>query len=128
MATVRQKLAVKELVENGGNVSRAMLKANYSKKTSKTPQKLTNSKGFIEALDEFGLTDELLTVSLVKDIKKKAGKRARELELGFKVRGRLKENKDGGNTYNFNIIQPDQLKRIAARIIDGDTAEPPASG
>ena len=46
MATIKQKLAVDALVENGGNVSQAMLKVGYSPATAKTPQKLTESDGF----------------------------------------------------------------------------------
>ena len=34
------------MVENGGNMSKAMIDAGYSPNTAKTPQKLTNSKGF----------------------------------------------------------------------------------
>ena len=41
MATQRQRKAVNNIVDNGGIVSKAMEKAGYSKKTAKTPQKLT---------------------------------------------------------------------------------------
>lgn len=50
MATTRQKKAVKILAENGGVVSKAMLKAGYSSVSSKTPKKLTASKGFKELM------------------------------------------------------------------------------
>uniref|UniRef100_A0A6H1ZC80 Terminase n=1 Tax=viral metagenome TaxID=1070528 RepID=A0A6H1ZC80_9ZZZZ len=59
MATVKQKKAVKKLVENGGNVSKAMEAAGYTKATAKTPQKLTESKGYAEILGEH-LPDKLL--------------------------------------------------------------------
>ncbi len=48
---------MKNLAENGGNVSKAMKDAGYSKQTAKTPQKLTESKSFVEMLNEMGLDD-----------------------------------------------------------------------
>ena len=59
MATERQKKAIEYVVENGGNVSQAMIKANYSPKTAKTPQKLTQSKAWEELMDKH-LPDKLL--------------------------------------------------------------------
>jgi hypothetical protein len=46
MSTIRQKRAITEMVENGGNISKAMISAGYSAATAKTPGKLTGSKGF----------------------------------------------------------------------------------
>lgn len=101
MATVRQRKAAEKLVENGGNVSKAMRAAGYSAQTAKTPQKLTESEGFQELCDELGLTDSFLLKALVADITAKKGDRKPELELGFKVKGRMTEKreltgKDGG--------------------------------
>jgi len=53
MPTERQKKAVKRIVENGGIVSKAMEEVGYSPRTAKTPQKLTNSKGYKEAAKPF---------------------------------------------------------------------------
>lgn len=93
MPTDKQERALENMVENGGNMSQAMLEAGYSPNTAKTPQKLTESKGFIELCEEKGLTDDLLINALVEDIKEKKGNRKAELELGFKIKGRLqKEN------------------------------------
>ena len=44
--TTKQKLVVSKLVENGGNIGKAMIAAGYSPATAKTPQKLTESKGW----------------------------------------------------------------------------------
>jgi hypothetical protein len=66
-----------------------MREVGYSSNTAKTPQKLTNSVGFIELCEEKGLTDSLLIDALVEDIKTKKGNRKSELELGFKIKGRL---------------------------------------
>jgi hypothetical protein len=57
--TYRQKKAVEILVENGGNVSKAMLEAGYPPATAHTPQKLTESSGFA-ALMETMLPDDML--------------------------------------------------------------------
>ena len=48
MATEKQIKAISNMVENGGIASRAMVDAGYSEATAKTPQKLTESKGFKE--------------------------------------------------------------------------------
>lgn len=84
----------KELVAMGG----------YSEAVQHTPSKVLESKGYLEALDELGLTDELLTTSLVDDIKAKPANRKPELELGFKVRGKLNNDDPKGNTYNTIIF------------------------
>lgn len=93
MPTTKQLKAASILVENGGNVSRAMIESGYSENTSKTPSKLTKSKGFAEIMNEAGLTDEFIIKSLVDDIKSKPGNRTSELTLAAKLKGRLiKEN------------------------------------
>jgi hypothetical protein len=91
MPTELQKRAVNEMVENGGKVQPAMVKAGYSKNTAKTPQKLTESKGFKELCEECGLTDELILSSLTEDIKAKPQNRKPELELGAKIKGLVKD-------------------------------------
>lgn len=94
MATIKQRKAAELLVENGGNASKAMRDAGYSPATAKTPQKLTESTGFQELCDELGLTDEFLLKALVEDITSKPGDRKPELELGFKVKGRMTDKKE----------------------------------
>lgn len=108
MATQKQKKAVDKLVENGGNVSRAMKDAGYSDATAKTPQKLTESKGFMELLDEYGLTEHLIVTSLVEDIKRKPQNRKAELELGAKLRSMLVDRKDitsGGEKITTALVE-----------------------
>lgn len=60
MATVKQKRAFKKVVENGGNVSRAMVDVGYSPMTAKTPKKLTESEGWKELTDDFLSNETLL--------------------------------------------------------------------
>ncbi len=57
--TIKQARAIQNVVENGGNVYKAMIDAGYSPATAKTPQKLTTSKAW-ETLMEENLPDEVL--------------------------------------------------------------------
>lgn len=110
MATVKQKKALDIMVGNGGNVTRAMLEANYSPNTANTPQKLTQSRGFKELCEERGLTEDFLIDALVEDIEKKPQNRKAELELGFKVIGKLKET-DGGNKTLVLVVAGETAER-----------------
>lgn len=100
MSTLRQEKALEKMVENGGNVSQAMRDVGYSENTAKTPQKLTESQGFISLCEDKGLTDDLLINALVEDIKTKKGNRRAELELAFKIKGKL------ANRFDINESKP----------------------
>lgn len=123
-ATMRQKKAIELMVANGGTASNALRQAGYSEAIAQNPQKVTRSESFIALAAECGLTDLFLTKALVADIKAKKKNRKPELELGYKVLGRLKEREDpgGDHIYNFNFFDADQLRKIAARTVDGDPA------
>ena len=101
MATIKQKVAVDKLVENRGNVGKAMIEAGYTKAAAKNPKNLTESKGYKELCEKLGLTPNLIVKSLVADIKGKPKKRAAELRLGADIVGMTKQ----GN----NIIVPVQI-------------------
>ena len=90
MATIKQKKAMRNLVENGGNVSKAMRDASYSIETAKTPSKLTKSKGFQELLEK-GVTDKHLIKSLKEGLKatKHQGVGGMVLKLGGKGKGSI---------------------------------------
>lgn len=119
MATIKQKKALVNLVENGGNVSKAMLDAGYSPNTAKTPSKLTESVGFIQYLESAGVTDEKIarvlneglgaTKTVVMGIESKESfvdvqpdyqTRHKYLETAIKVKGHAKEV-PGGTINNF---------------------------
>jgi len=107
MATNKQKNAVENLVGNGGNVTKAMRDAEYSENTLNTPQKLTESKGYEELMEEY-LPDNMLLRALHEDIDVKKQNRKAELELAFKIKGRMVERTDltsGGKP----IILPSEL-------------------
>lgn len=84
--------AVKAIVENGGNVSKAMREVGYSENTAKTPSKLTTSQGFIQAMESAGLSIATLNMYLANDLKNKPKQRLGELTLAYKLHGKLKEN------------------------------------
>lgn len=109
MTTVKQRTAFHKMVENGGVASTAMISANYSPATAKTPQKLTESKGFQELCNEYGLTDDFLVKALVDDIDKKPKNRKAELELAFKIKGRMDDKPE--NTRPINLIIPIQVSQ-----------------
>lgn len=130
MATLKQKLAVKEIVENHGSVSGAMIKAGYPATTAKNPKNLTESKGFKELLDQMGVTDEKLarvlnegleankTIVMGKDsneafvdIQPDHPTRHKFLETGLRLRGYAKEEAP-----NFNINFINQTPRPNGRI------------
>lgn len=112
MPTIKQKNAVKKIVENGGNVSKSMRQVGYSKETAHSPKKLTDSKGFKALCKQYGLTDDLLLGALVDDIKKKKGNRKAEIELGLKVKGRLTEKHE---------IEINEIKGFSYAIPDDST-------
>lgn len=87
MATLKQKKAIENIVENHGNIGKAMIQAGYDLTTAKNPKNLTDSKGFKEVCDEYGLTESLIVGSLVDDIKANKGKRVPELTLAAKIMG-----------------------------------------
>lgn len=109
MATIKQKIAFNKMVENGGVASTAMISANYSPATAKTPQKLTESKGFQELCNEYGLTDDFLVKALIEDIDGKPKNRKAELELAFKIKGRMTEEPD--KTRPINLVIPIQVSQ-----------------
>jgi len=105
MATRKQKLAVDNLVGNGGNVTKAMIDAGYSPNTANTPQKLTSTQAFADLLEAY-LPDDMMLRALSNDIEKKEGNRTSELQLGFKLKGRMTDKVDvttkGESLNNFN--------------------------
>lgn len=107
LAIENPKLAKVDLVELGG----------YGNSIQKTPAKVLNSPGFKEALAEYGLTEELITTSLVFDIKEKPKHRFLELNLGAEILG-MKDRQglpNGTTITNFTqiVINPPNERKIA---------------
>lgn len=121
MPTIKQKLAASKLVENGGIIGKAMISAGYSPATARTPQKLTERKGWKELMNKYLPDDKLLKKhNELLDKKEyivigKIGEReviptgeidpnavARGLDLAYKLKGRYKE----GATINQKVNLP----------------------
>lgn len=121
MATSKQQKALAKIVENGGNVSKAMRDVGYSVNTAKTPQKLTESKAFIEYMEKAGVTDEKLTTVIKEgldarkavvmgkdsqesfvDVQPDYAVRHKYLETALRVKG---IGQDKGSTYIQNFGQ-----------------------
>ena len=94
MATELQKKGIIALSENARNRGKALRKAGYSKTSSEKPKRILKSKGFQELLIEAGLTDKFLNSALYDDIKKKKKNRKPELELAYKLKGRMTDKVD----------------------------------
>lgn len=119
MATSKQQKALAKIVENGGNVSKAMRDVGYSVNTAKTPQKLTESKAFIEYMEKAGVTDEKLTTVIKEgldarkavvmgkdsqesfvDVQPDYAVRHKYLETALRVKG-IGQDKGNTNIQNF---------------------------
>jgi len=123
MATLKQKNAVNEIVENHGNISKAMRTVGYEENTCKNPKNLTNSKGFKELCEEAGLTDNFIVECLTEDIKKKPQNRVQELNLATKIKGLQLDKLDittKGKSFNYT---DEQVKAIAERAIKANKDE-----
>lgn len=114
MATEKQRRAIGKLVENHGNISKSMREAGYSNNSAKNPVNLTESKGYLELMDQYGLSDALIIGSLVSDIESKPGRRVAELSLAAKIKGLILERADltsnGEKFYPVVIYRPKKLQ------------------
>jgi len=102
MPTVKQRLAIKYLVGNGGNVTQAMRDAGYSKGTIENPQKMLASIGFQELLDEFLPDYKLLNVH------------KETLEANKVISAQVFPDGKDGKPINDFIEVPDHLIRLRA--------------
>lgn len=118
--TLKQRAAAKAYIDNflsGKPITTKAILENvgYSKAITINPQYVTESVGFKQSLAEFGLTEELITSSLVIDIKDKKGKRHQELKLGAEILGMIKREEapklENKTTYNF-IFSPEVQDRV----------------
>lgn len=110
--SARQLTAIEKLIENGGNVSKAMKEAGYSQASAKNPKVLTESSIYADLLEAY-LPDDMMLRALSDDIEKKEGNRTSELQLGFKLKGRMTEKVDvttkGESLNNFNDEEKNAL-------------------
>lgn len=89
--TVKQEKAFKNAVENGGSMGEAMINAGYSEATAKTPQKLTESRGWEILLDEY-MPDDLLAQKNLELLKSNNWKAVNAgLDKAYKIKGKYKD-------------------------------------
>jgi hypothetical protein len=102
--TARQREAYKILSENIGSVYKkeALIKAGYSEQIARSPALVTEAKGFQILMEEAGLTDKFLNNALFDDIQAKPANRKAELELAYKLKGRLKDE-DTSSKQTLNV-------------------------
>jgi len=89
----------------------------YGASLQDQPGRVLQSRGFKLALEEMGLTDKLITTSLVSDIEEKPKNRLGELKLGAEILGMVKRDDvkipSQNNTYNF-ILNPKYQEEVKA--------------
>jgi hypothetical protein len=81
MATEKQKRAIANVVENRGNVSKAMRDAGYTPATAKNPKNLTQSDAWTELMEQV-LPDQLLADKHAALLNKKETKRTFDHSTG----------------------------------------------
>jgi len=137
MATLKQKGVFNKMVENGGNMGKAMREVGYSEAMAKNPHKVTQSKGFQEIMEKYGLDDatlakkhkELLESKKVTRTFKKDGLKteieelnplsARALNMAYKVKGHYapekSETKIGFSNIGELLLMLDEKAKKARR-------------
>jgi hypothetical protein len=95
---IKHTKAVYALLKNGGRKGEAMREAGYSDTVIKSPSKVTESKGFIMAMNDVGLDIDTLNRALADDIELKPQNRLGELTLAYKLHGKLRDTQEGNKT------------------------------
>ncbi len=101
--TVKQLTAIENIIANGGNVSKAMKDAGYSGASAKNPKALTDSRIYADLLESY-LPDDMLLRALADDIEEKKANRKAELELAFKLKGKMVDKSEGSMTFEVKPI------------------------
>ena len=120
MPTLKQKIAFKKTLENGGVVSKAA-KGIYSDSMAKNPQKITNTKGWNKLMEKY-IPDKLLAEKhkelLNAEIKTRQTLKgeliweeekmdsqavAKGLDMGYKLKGKYTADKLEIEPMNFVI-------------------------
>jgi hypothetical protein len=135
--TIKQKIAIKKIVENGGNVAQAMRDAKYKEGSINNPGSLTKSKAFKELLGQYLPDDKLLqkhTEALeatkwndfTGEREEDHIVRLKAVDLGYKLKHYIgdKDNKQGESvTLIFNIH--DERRLLAINEPSGETGDSP---
>ena len=109
--TIKQQVAIKKVMENHGNVSRAMIDAGYDLTTAKNPKNLTESEAWKKQMDKYLPDDKLLkkheeSLDATKwndftgEREADHTTRLRGVELGYKLKGKFVES-----SAQINLLQ-----------------------
>lgn len=121
VASPRQKLAAKLRSEQPKASDKSiLLQAGYDPSTAQVPTLITQSVGYLAELRKYGLTEELITSSLVEDIQNKPRHRVQELSLGADILRMRRRESEEKPQVNIAIFTTEQQQRIAARIIKSE--------
>ena len=134
MATLKQKKAFKETGVNGGNISKAMRKAGYSDSVSKRTDKLTNTKGWNELMEEYLPDKDLAKVHKegLEAIKRSTSltepdqidpdfpTRHKYLDTAYKLKGKYAPEKFQGEIKN--VLTDEQIDELLKRRTKKDNA------
>jgi len=130
MPTLKQKQALKKVIENRGNVSKSMIDVGYTENTAKNPSNLTNSKGWQELMEEY-LPDKLLAEKHRK-LLEKTDKKTKEidvqavskgLELGYKLKGYNIPEKPLIEIKILQQLSPEELKTMRTKLKNNELSE-----
>ncbi len=111
MPTLKQKKVLKILSENIGKpVGTAMREAGYSKQTSLTPARLTESKGWEDLLEE------MLPDALISDVHRKLLKKKEKIVIG--AGNGYSEIIDTGQPHSDAIRAADMAYKLKGRFVE----------
>lgn len=122
--TIKQKNLARLAIENPTLPKGKLVElGSYGKVVQSQPGKVLDSVGYKQALAEYGLTEELITSSLVYDINAKPKRRVRELELGSDILGMRKraEQPNSNQVIIVNISQEAVGKYGQTTVTDATT-------
>ncbi len=115
--TVKQAKAIKNIVENHGNISKGMLDAGYDPTSAKNPKNLTESKAWQEIMEEYfpdpdiaAVHKEGLSATRIHGTNDNFieipdhAVRLKAVELAYKVKGRLKDGLNVAGDINMNVV------------------------
>src|SRR3990167_6750657 len=120
MATDLQKDLAEAIVDNKKkpkykrkNKKDLLVSVGYDQITAeKAPKRTLEAKGVKDSLKEFGLTEKLITTSLVNDIEAKPKNRLGEMRLAAEILGMNESEKDKRTKNLIVIISSESAERF----------------
>ena len=110
--TIRQKKVLNYMVEKGGSMKVAMIKAGYSPQYAKNPKKLRETASFQELLED-NLPDWLLTethLELLGD--KDSNIKLRAVQEGYKIKDKYEPVEETLVVRNYSDLTDEELVKL----------------